>query len=794
MKAIKYFLIIALGSVSVQGLQASHSGLVLKSIQKPKTSFGPSKTPIQQKRELLTPHNLKGLYAAFKPEFAHLSPAVGAALLPNIKIISMRESGDSALTKLIHDSHIGLFHHADNALLETRNKSIPASSWGPRMIGTLVADLHLNKELDEHVADDIIKMCKASHKQAFGSNTYLSTGRIGDTLNALTESKRESTGTSDRAALYPAYYPFGVLTGLFWQKATTEKDIADYMSALENRMKFHGAESPFKDATRQLDDVGGGTYSDDELAKSLQEPLGRVMGDDQQFETRLAAEINKALNGAVLPQQVKQQYFGYEHGDEVSNCVEATLQDLCNLLLVGSNGSFDIGLLPSSLKPLATFKAFYAAHPSYVTVNDCAVGQAWMNLVSGHDGIAYRKSLRMNKKVYELDADIKSILRLLNILFGATAETYQELGEQLSSEHRRIEAEVNSEDNCVKFTVSSGTYNVAFLLCIDAEEHVCLEVPERDKRIDSLVDDKRWFADVTTGLVDVKNTVESTRAELLLPQRAHVIAANHNEPQSLAQATHIAYSNRKGVDPHRHWQDLIRDRDVKERNAILASVVVAEKDKEGRKVTGDILHWALNAKDYDLIEHLLKAGADVNVPRTQNGTVLLFEALRQHDRNETEQYELCALLIKYGALVNARDVEGRTPLFEAVASGNLHVCKLLVDHNADVTVQSRHGNTPLFDIAFASRASLASDLPLCTYLLKLGVDINAKGLFGETVLFQAVRAGKLELCRFLIESGADVHATNDGKTVFESAKQRAERLGFSQVYQEIVTLLEGYMH
>jgi ankyrin repeat protein len=105
---------------------------------------------------------------------------------------------------------------------------------------------------------------------------------------------------------------------------------------------------------------------------------------------------------------------------------------------------------------------------------------------------------------------------------------------------------------------------------------------------------------------------------------------------------------------------------------------------------GSKLHKAVAANDVNLVQALLRSGADVNV-RDNHGLTPLFEAAWYG-------YEKVArLLLDDGANVNARgEFGGQTSLHFAARKGFQEVVRLLLDHGADVNVCDFHRHTPLY--------------------------------------------------------------------------------------------------
>ncbi|MCD6046295.1 MAG: ankyrin-3-like, partial [Gammaproteobacteria bacterium] len=109
------------------------------------------------------------------------------------------------------------------------------------------------------------------------------------------------------------------------------------------------------------------------------------------------------------------------------------------------------------------------------------------------------------------------------------------------------------------------------------------------------------------------------------------------------------------------------------------------------------------------------------------------------------------LLLDKGADVNAKDKEGKTPLFYAVNKKDVSRAQLLLDKGADVNAKDKEGNTPLFC------AVHNKDVPLAQLLLDKGADVNAKDSDGLALLHLAVQKQDEPMVRLLLEKGADAN-------------------------------------
>ncbi|KAI1458354.1 hypothetical protein F4805DRAFT_146462 [Annulohypoxylon moriforme] len=84
-------------------------------------------------------------------------------------------------------------------------------------------------------------------------------------------------------------------------------------------------------------------------------------------------------------------------------------------------------------------------------------------------------------------------------------------------------------------------------------------------------------------------------------------------------------------------------------------------------------------------------------------------------------------IIQYGANVNVKDKEGRTPLYHAAHCGNLEVTKLLVDSSAKIDITDENKETALIVACRKHHEAIIR------YLVEAGADIKAQSSFGTAL-------------------------------------------------------------
>jgi len=113
-------------------------------------------------------------------------------------------------------------------------------------------------------------------------------------------------------------------------------------------------------------------------------------------------------------------------------------------------------------------------------------------------------------------------------------------------------------------------------------------------------------------------------------------------------------------------------------------------------------------------------------------------------------------LVEMGADVNAKDRAGRSALHYAAASGDEEMLVFLLDKGADVNITDGYGWTPLFHVGWSGGSFKRPQV--LDLLVRRGADLNAKDLFGRTILHLYTESGNSDAVGLLVNLGADVNS------------------------------------
>ena len=176
---------------------------------------------------------------------------------------------------------------------------------------------------------------------------------------------------------------------------------------------------------------------------------------------------------------------------------------------------------------------------------------------------------------------------------------------------------------------------------------------------------------------------------------------------------------------------------------VVAKLIAADAEAvKVRDAAGStLLHQAAGFGTLETMKLLLDAGAEVNTANRRRSMPLHWAL---HDEAKVR------LLLSRGAAVNAKQVDGRTPLYIAASLGNaVSLVKLLLENGANASLATANGMTPLM------AAAVRGDVETLTLLVDKKADVNTKNGAGETALMFAATNGSPAAVGFLLDHGAD---------------------------------------
>ena len=205
------------------------------------------------------------------------------------------------------------------------------------------------------------------------------------------------------------------------------------------------------------------------------------------------------------------------------------------------------------------------------------------------------------------------------------------------------------------------------------------------------------------------------------------------------------------------------------RAAVLGSdsvslLLAAGAEVDAQNLTGKTpLYQATSGQHYEIVQQLLDAGANPNLPESVLGWTPLHQAAVLGS-------DSVSLLLAAGAEVDAQNLTGKTPLYQATSGQHYEIVQRLLDADANPNLpESVLGLTPLHQAAVWGSDSVS-------LLLAAEAEIDAQTHAGITPLYQAINDQRYETVQQLLDAGANPNLPEPavGLTPLDKAIMRAE--------------------
>jgi ankyrin repeat protein len=192
-----------------------------------------------------------------------------------------------------------------------------------------------------------------------------------------------------------------------------------------------------------------------------------------------------------------------------------------------------------------------------------------------------------------------------------------------------------------------------------------------------------------------------------------------------------------------------------EHHSAIEEIDVNARNKKGQTA----LHIASRYHHSSMVALLLKFGADVNAKDTDYVTPLLFTLWQGYSNYTTPAKisETAQLLLEHGASVHVRGKDGQTPLYSASVCNLPDIVATLVRLGADVNARDQENMTPLLWVS-TPRLFIIDGLAICyaavQTLLEHGASVDARNNDGKTPLHIALQGRHRDIVELLLKFGA----------------------------------------
>ncbi|UXI15987.1 Sorting nexin-9 [Sarcoptes scabiei] len=182
------------------------------------------------------------------------------------------------------------------------------------------------------------------------------------------------------------------------------------------------------------------------------------------------------------------------------------------------------------------------------------------------------------------------------------------------------------------------------------------------------------------------------------------------------------------------------------------------------------LTMACMNNNLEIVERLIKAGADVNMKDKQGRTAAHWASFKGY-------HQILDCLLRAGIKADERDQDGKTALHLAAEYGFKKALNTLIEHKSDIFSTDSKGRTALMI------ASALGYLEVVAKLIEYGANVNSKDKKGNTALHLSVIGNHPRVAQLLIRNKADINAYNSRK---QTPLVIAAELGNTEVAEVLI--------
>lgn len=184
------------------------------------------------------------------------------------------------------------------------------------------------------------------------------------------------------------------------------------------------------------------------------------------------------------------------------------------------------------------------------------------------------------------------------------------------------------------------------------------------------------------------------------------------------------------------------------------------------------IHNAALRRNLIALYVLMQRDKEINV-KDKSGTTPLLHAFSKIDfiKEEDNNLKVVELILKNGAEPNLSSGLGVVPIMRSYYPGMEKFLKLLLKYGADINSRDINGNTTFMRWVSGLGYGGKKATIIAKHLVKYGANIHTKNKKGVTPLMAAASSNRLEVVQYLLDKGADHSAKdNDGNTALERIK------------------------